>query len=677
MPRTLAVCYYPEKWPQTLWPEDARRMVEAGIGRVRIGEFAWARLEPEPEHLVFDWLDRAIAVLADAGLEIVLSTPTAAPPIWMLDRHPDMLALDETGRPRGFGSRRHYCFSHLGYRAEAVRMARLLGERYGMHPGVVAWQIDNEYGCHQTAMSYSAAAREGFRHWLAERYGDIRQLNEVWGNVFWSMEYRRFNEIDLPNGAVTEANPAHWLAFRHYTSDQVVAFNRAQAEVLRPLCPGRTLIHNYMGLETGFDHFTVGVDLDAASWDAYPLGMLEDRVPADTTHRHRYRRQGDPDFQAFHHDLYRAVGRGRWWVMELQPGPVNWAPYNPAPLPGMTRLWALEAFAHGAETVCWFRWRQAPFGQEQMHAGLLRPDDRPAPGLAEVRLTADDLKVLARMAPDLATVRGDVALLVDYPSLWAWEIQPQGAGFNGFTLLFEAYRALRRRSLSIDIVPTASDSLAGYRCVLALGLYTWTDAARRLLGTTDGPVLLGLRTGSKTPDFAIPSRLPPDCPDWLDIAVAFVESLRPDGGPALAGGGRIERWIETIEAGPQVETLLQTTEGAPVLLRQDRFHYLAGWPDATGFDGVLNQVIPPQPGDLPPLPTDIRTRRLGPLHVVLNYGPESVALTPWLGPRDWIIGSQILPPAGVGVFLTRRASRTGRNPSVPATSTHAGPRQTL
>ena len=196
------------------------------------------------------------------------------------------------------------------------------------------------------------------------------------------MDYGDFEEIELPNLTVTEPNPSHQLAFRRFCSDQVVAFNRVQVDIIRTHS-NAPITHNYMGKVTNFDHFDVGADLDFASWDSYPLGFLEDRAGADQDLRERYIRQGHPDFQAFHHDLYRAVGRGRWWVMEQQPGPVNWAPYNPAPLPGMIRLWTWEAFAHGAEAVCYFRWRQVPFAQEQMHAGMLRPDSSEAAAMAD------------------------------------------------------------------------------------------------------------------------------------------------------------------------------------------------------------------------------------------------------------------------------------------------------
>ena len=154
-------------------------MVETGLTWVRIGEFAWSRLEPTPGHLDFDWLDRAIAALGSAGLKIVLGTPTATPPRWMITKHPDMLATDKEGRPRKFGSRRHYCFSHSGYRDECRRIVTLLGERFGDNQHVAAWQIDNEYGCHDTAISYSNAARDAFRNWCAQRYQSPDALNQA------------------------------------------------------------------------------------------------------------------------------------------------------------------------------------------------------------------------------------------------------------------------------------------------------------------------------------------------------------------------------------------------------------------------------------------------------------------------------------------------------------------
>ncbi len=177
----LGVCWYPEQWPADWWADDARRMREMGITWVRIGEFAWSVIEPSPGQLEWDWLDRAIATLHAEGLQIVLGTPTATPPKWLVDAHPEILAVDALGQPRGFGSRRHYCFASPVYRELSARIVGLMAERYGTHPAVAAWQTDNEYGCHDTVLSYSEAATQGFRRWLAQRYGTVQALNTAWG----------------------------------------------------------------------------------------------------------------------------------------------------------------------------------------------------------------------------------------------------------------------------------------------------------------------------------------------------------------------------------------------------------------------------------------------------------------------------------------------------------------
>ncbi len=628
MKRTLGVCYYPEHWPEDQWATDAAQMVATGLTWVRIGEFGWSRMEPTPGTFTWEWLDRAIAVLGDAGLKVVLGTPTATPPRWMVDKHSDMLAVDAQGRARKFGSRRHYDFSHLGYRDECRRIAHLMGERYGDNPHIAAWQIDNEYDCHDTTLSYSNAARHGFRDWLAQKYQSTDALNRAWGNVFWSMEYDSFDQIDLPNLTVTEPNHPHQLAFRRYSSDQVVAFNKVQADELRKHTD-TPLIHNYMGRITTFDHWKVGADLDIASWDSYPIGFLSDRLEGSPAFKQTFLRQGHPDNQAFHHDLYRAVGHGRMWVMEQQPGPVNWAPYNPAPLPGMARLWAWEAFAHGAETVCYFRWRQAPFAQEQMHAGLLRPDSAPAPALAEARQVADEFKTLG----DVGTARAHAALVFDYESAWAWDAQPQGADFEMFRLAFAAYCALRRAGLNIDILPPDTADLSAYKLVLAPGLMTLSDNLRNALGSFEGTALIGPRTDTKTDELSIPLPLGPDLPD-TDVIVALTESMPPDDKIKLQGGGRFVHWFEHLEGTAPVH--LSTKAGQPAIMGGDHIRYLAGWPDEATFDSIIGGLCDALDLETHSLPEGLRIRDTDTHRFVFNYAPTAQM---WNG--------TIIPAAGV------------------------------
>jgi beta-galactosidase len=628
MKRTLGVCYYPEHWPEDQWTTDAAQMVAAGLTWVRIGEFGWSRMEPQPGVFTWEWLDRAIEVLGNAGLKVILGTPTATPPRWMIDKHPDMLAVDADGKPRKFGSRRHYDFSHLGYRDESKRIARLMGERYGKNPHVLAWQIDNEYDCHDTTLSYSDGARQGFQDWLAQKYQSPDALNRAWGNVFWSMEYDEFSQIDLPNLTVTEPNHPHQLAFKRYSSDQVVAFNKVQADELRKHSDA-PLIHNYMGRITTFDHWKVGADLDIASWDSYPIGFLSDRLEGSPAFKQAYLRQGHPDMQAFHHDLYRAVGKGRMWVMEQQPGPVNWAPYNPAPLPGMARLWAWEAFAHGAETVCYFRWRQAPFAQEQMHAGLLRPDSAPAPALTEARQVADEFETL----PDVGTAKADAALVFDYDSAWAWDAQPQGADFEMFRLAFAAYGAMRRAGQNIDILPPDTADLSAYQLVMAPVIMTLSDPLREALAGYQGIALVGPRTDTKTEELSIPTPMGPNLVG-VDLSAILTESMPPDDGIALAAGGQFKHWFEHLEGSADV--FEQTASGQPAIMGNAHVRYLAGWPDEATFDRIIADVCKELGIKVVALPDGLRLRDTDTQRFIFNYANQA---------QDW--RGTLVPAAGV------------------------------
>lgn len=611
----LGCCYYPEHWPEERWAIDAQLMRDAGLSWVRIGEFAWGRLEPAPGQYQWDWLDRAIETLAAQGLKVVLGTPTATPPRWMLERHPDMLALDEQGRERHFGSRRHYCFSHQGYRQSAADLVERMARRYGHHKAVVAWQTDNEYGCHNTVRSYSAAARSAFRNWLKTRYVSIDQLNVAWGTVFWSMEYRCFDEIGLPNLTVTEPLPAQVMDFKRFSSDQVVCFNRVQTEILRAYTQA-PLIHNYMGRITEFDHFALGSDLDIASWDAYPLGFLEDRSDYGEDWRARFARQGDPDFQAFHHDLYRAVGRGRWWVMEQQPGPVNWAPFNPAPLDGMVRLWSWEAFAHGAEVVSYFRWRQLPFAQEQHHAGLLTADARPAKGLLEARQTAVEIEQIGELEHKPA----EVAILFDYESAWAWETQPQGQNFDYFRLVFDQYRALRQLGLSIDIVDKSSACKGQYKVLFIPGLMSIDEPLMEALKRQGNHLFMGPRTGSRTPHFHIDTTQP----QLFDQAYQQrVESLRPGAGYKTELGS-IEHWFELYQL-PKALVKLRTVQGYPALIGDGQFSYLCGWPDTELARNLYQQVLTDAGVATMDLPDGLRVRDTASHRFWFNYEASPVS----------------------------------------------------
>lgn len=674
------VCYYPEHWPEHRWAIDAKHMRQLGLEVIRIGEFAWSQLEDKNGNLSFDWLERAIETLHAEGLSVVLGTPTATPPRWMLDRYPDMLAVDAQGRPREFGSRRHYCFSYKPYQQECQRIVTLLAQRFGNHPAIIAWQTDNEYGCHETSISYSAHALAAFQTWCKEHYGSITSLNAAWGNVFWSMEYDCFEQIGLPTGTVTESNPSHQLAFWRFSSHQIRCFNKAQVDILRQYSKNKDVLHNFMGNFVEFDHYDVSQDLDIATWDNYPLGFLT-RDNTNQSDQERFSRTGHPDSSAFHHDLYRGCCNGRWWVMEQQPGPVNWAPYNPSPVNGMVRLWGWEAFAHGAEVMSYFRWRQAPFAQEQTHAGLLLSDaseDRAAVEIARLNQELETLRhvssaetpqaggMMTQTANDVLshTVKSDLAVIFSYTGIAIQDIQsPGGSQFSALTFCQQIYTACRQWGVNIDIV-SAQANLDGYKMVILCNCTEDNPALvnklAQLRESQRSVIVMFPGTGSRNADYRFPDSLPPgQFQQLLNLRVTRSESLPPFETLLAMNseehGISCHQWREYIDSG--ITPVYQFNDGWGFHYTDGLTHYINAVPvqaDLHKLIGILLQQAQINIKDLGPY---LRTRRFGPWRLAFNFGKEKVDLVERLG-ADFgihnhtalIVGSRTLAQAEVAVW---------------------------
>lgn len=624
----LGVCYYPEQWPRAMWRDDARRMAEMGITHVRIAEFAWHLMEPRAGEFDWAWLDEAVAVLADAGLRLVLGTPTASPPKWLVDAHPDVLPVRADGVRWNYGSRRHYDISSETYRRECRRIVTAMAQRYGAHPSVVAWQTDNELGCHDTVPSYSPAARAGFQRWLRERYGSVDALNDSWGNVFWSMSYPSFEAIELPHLTPTDANPIHLLDFRRFMSDEVAHFHGEQIAILRRAAPRADMLHNFMGFFTTFDHYRFARDgaIDIAAWDSYPVARTES-LALPEEQKARYARTAHPDVSAFDHDRYRGVGNGRMWVMEQQAGPVNWAAWNPVPAPGMVRLWAYEAFAHGAELLSYFRWRQCPYAQEQMHSGLHLPNDEVSPGGEEARRVAREIGASDVLTNLPAVTPARVALVFDYETQWMFEIQRHGKSFDYQMLAFDYYEALRELGLDVDIVPARAD-LSAYELVVVPSLAVVAEALVEQIERSTAQWVFGPRSGSKTAAFAVPGALPPGpLQRVLPLRVVESESLRPSLQPAttLAGvPGHAIHWREHLRVQPDARVEATFDDGWPAVVRHGRVRYAGAW-----FSHALQRALLAQAANdagipVTTLPEGLRLRRRGGVTFAFHFGPQPV-----------------------------------------------------
>jgi len=500
----LGVCYYPEHWPDDQWITDAQQMRQAGISIVRIAEFAWALMEPSQGNYDWVWLDDVIQALSAEEHEIVLCTPTAAPPAWLIQNHPEILPVDEEGRRLRFGSRRHYCPNNPNFQHHTEKIVRAMAERYGDHPSVIGWQIDNEFACY-IPRCYCDICVEKFRTWLKGKYETIETLNQAWGTIFWSQTYAEWGQIEPPNLTVAEPNPSHVLDYNQFYSDVWIAYQDIQISSLRHLIPNTQFItHNIIGDLKDIDYHELAKNLDFISWDSYPTGYAE-MGGADLYHPGENRPAdayaydlGDPLITGFYHSLTRGLKQAPFWIMEQQTGMINWSRNNTGVRPGALRLWAWQALASEAEAVVYFRWRASRFGLEQHHAGLRQHDGGPDVGYGDLLSMVAERELMDQIAEK--PIKAPIAILLDYNDLWAINLQPHRQGFNYLRYLFVYYRACQRLGLNVDLVSAEAD-WSGYKILLAPTAHLGSEELAQKMDDfahQGGTLMLGIRSGFKT-----------------------------------------------------------------------------------------------------------------------------------------------------------------------------------
>ncbi len=475
--------YYPEHWDEDRWETDAEMMKKCGLNVVRMGEFAWSRMEPEDGEFRLDWLDRVIELLGRHAIQVVLGTPTAAPPAWLIAKHPDILPIENTtwqGRRNEkmeFGTRRHYCITNGRYHDYSRRIVAEMAGHFVGNQNVVGWQVDNEFG---DPKCYCDGCRGEFHDWLRKKYGSLEQLNRAWGNAFWSQEYSRWEQIPMPWHA--GSNPGFYLDFCRFHSEMVVRYGNMQIETIHSLCPNHFVTHNTMGLRhQDVDLFRLGRQYDFISYDSYP------RSP--------------DNFQraALDLDFTRGIKKKNFWIMEQQCSYLTREGVTSTFPPGVMRLFTYQSIAHGADGILYFRWRPALFGIEQFHSGILQHDGTEnSISYVEAKQVAEELRKLSPYL-DGSAVKSDAAILIDYDNLWSNRSYMNRDLFPYLEVVGRFYNALRRRGLNVDFVqPT--DDLTRYKIAIAPLLYIVDSevvANLRAFVENGGTLIASFRSGIK------------------------------------------------------------------------------------------------------------------------------------------------------------------------------------
>jgi beta-galactosidase len=496
----IGVYYYPEAWPTEQWARDLANIRTLGFEFLHLGEFAWALLEPEETRFNFAWLDRAIELAAEQQLKIVLCTPSAAPPIWLTEKHPEVLMLDAAGRRQQHGTRQHACWNVEDYRGHVARITTALGERYGRDDRIWGWQIDNELTHYGKEPCFCASCQDAFRLWLKTRYSNIAALNRDWGTTFWSQVYQRFDQIRLPNPQEYPAqfNPHAMLDARRWFADAAAGYLRFQTEVLRVHCGSAQWItsnhiHHYPAVNPALN----ARDFDVVSWTIYPVSGGPNRGPLGF-------RLGDPALLSFAGDFMRNLN-GQHGIMELQPGQVNWAEVNPQPHRDAVYLWIMRAFATDAKFVCTYRYRQPRSGAELYHQGIVGPDGlTPTRGGEQFARAARDMVQLRRAAGRKATPPATYSsrragLLYNYEVRWDLDNHKQNKAWDTYEHLLKYHRALKRVGAPVDVITEESD-FSAYPFLIAPAHQLVDDAlvARwKSYAEDGGHLILSCRTGQK------------------------------------------------------------------------------------------------------------------------------------------------------------------------------------
>ncbi len=516
----IGVAYYPEHWPRELWPEDARRMAQAGVDVVRLGEAAWSRLEPKRGQFDMDWLGEAIEVLAAEGLELILCTPTATPPPWLFHRHPSMVPQDACGRHWHPGSRRHVCLNSRPYRRYVLRVVREMARTFGERPEVIAWQVDSELASYGSAECYCDDCEQAFREWLKRRYGMIDRLNKLWGSVFWSQQFTDWHEVRAPRRTPGGPHPSLLLDYRRFTSATVRDFVAEQRDLIAQYSAGRPkpVTTNVGDGGAGVvNWFSLAGSQDVAGMSGCPA------------------EGGDPDATAMRLDLARSAGGGAFWLSEQQAG-ADAAGLRPRP--GRLRLWSFQAAARGASLVSYLRWRTAPFGHQMRREGMLDAWGSAGRRFDELTQTVAELKGHADRWQSRAPA-ARVALVLDYQAHWALEADDLGTGLDCLAHVRVLYGLLRRRGIGVRLIAPEADP-AGHDLLVLPMPVIGREADARLYGdfaAAGGSVLVTAPAGIRTETNTWPAVAPPGpLTELLGARIVEHAAPRPEEGVEVRFG---------------------------------------------------------------------------------------------------------------------------------------------
>ena len=632
----IGCCYYPEHWEEDSMVDDIARIKGLGFNCIRMGEFSWSMYEREEGVFDFSFLKRAVKLAEEAGLFVILGTPTAAPPRWLTVKHPEVLARKYDRTLMEHGSRQHHNHTSEVYLRYCARITEEMVKAFAGYKCVIGWQIDNELNCHRNE-SYNDADDAAFRVWLENKYGTVDALNRAWGNCFWSLDFSEFSEVTCPRPHPAYNNPSWMADYYLFLSDSVIHFAALQARIIREYAPGAFITHNGGFANVDGRRFTDEC-LDFMSFDSYP--SFQERSGRGAGRKHTYR-------------LSQMRGYSdKLLILEQQAGPGGQLRYLlPTPLPGQIRLWTYQSIANGALGVLYFRYRTALFGAEQLWYGIYDHSTEENYRSREVRKVAEEL---SRVGDIFLSNRpkNEVAIFSNYHNVTVDKIEcfTPNDEWNVFT-------ALNKRGIFADFVDETSD-FGKYKAIIFPHITIIDELLEKKISeyaSAGGTVIISARSGTKDKNSHFYPSTPPSI---LRKAVG----CRVDWFTALASGEsqfaeiegkryRAETYCEMLEPeGAQV--VARYTEGflagKPAITRLGSVYYIGFYTvaDAELYADILSEHI----DVTDPIDEDTERFALGDYYLYLNHSERNIPLSGY----DEISEKEINELPAYGVALIKK-----------------------
>ncbi|MBW4033518.1 MAG: beta-galactosidase [Acidobacteria bacterium] len=646
--------YNPEQWTRDVWLDDIALMRDAGVNLVSVGIFNWGLIEPREGEYDFAQLDEIMDLLAGAGIDVALGTPTASPPAWFWTRYPDSRPVTRDGVALGFGSRGMASPSSPDYRRASAAVTEQLAARYADHPALVMWHVHNEYGA-PISESYDEHSVRAFRAWLEDRYGSIHGLNDAWGTAFWGQRYQGWDEVDVPRRAPSVSNPAQRLDFARFSSNALLECFIAERDILHRHTPELPVTTNFMASScSSADYWRWAGEVDVVANDHYLTAARSD----------------SHIMLALDADLTRSLAAGRpWMLMEHSTSAVNWQPRNLAKLPGELARNSMSHLARGADAIMFFQFRASRSGAEKFHSAMLPHAGTDTRVWREVLALGHDLGQLESVRG--SRVSAEVAIVWDWESFWAQDLEwGPSVDLTHRDVIEAVYSALWRRGVTVDFVAPQAE-LSDYRLVLAPSLHLVSDGTGAwLTDYVHGGGTLAVSYGSglvDENDAVHPGGFPGPLRKVLGLGIDELLPFAAGETAALDTGGHGSIWSEDIRlttataitrfadgraAGQPAVTVNRLGEGSA--------WYLATRPDAATFEALIGDLLAAAhvTGKLQPEGLEVVERATGDERFLfaINHAQTDARLVARgveLLSGDAVEGSLLVPGGGVRVVRLR------------------------